>query len=146
MQTNFHLRVRALICRDGEILVARPKGKSHTSLPGGHVENSESMITALRREMTEECDRRIENEHYLGAVEQSWVEDDIQQWEIVHYFSAEIPGLTTDTNIISQEDKLEFFWITPENFEKENFLPLSIRGLIADYLAGDKKIWWASTF
>ncbi len=146
MQTNFHLRARALICHDGKVLAARPKGKNHTSLPGGHIENSEGTIIALRREMMEECGRLIENEHYLGVVEQSWIEDDVRQWEIVHYFSAEIPDLAIDMNIISQEKKLEFLWIAPEDFEKENFLPRAIRELIIAYLAGDRKIWWASTF
>jgi ADP-ribose pyrophosphatase YjhB (NUDIX family) len=146
MQTNFHLRARALICYDGKVLVARPKGKNHTSLPGGHIENGEGMIVALRREMMEECGRHIKNERYLGVIEQAWIEDDVRQWEIVHYFSAEIPDLATDTNIISREEKLEFLWIAPEDFEKENFLPLSVRELIAAYLAGDRKIWWASAF
>jgi ADP-ribose pyrophosphatase YjhB (NUDIX family) len=146
MQTNVHLRVRALICHDGKVLVARPKNKNHTSLPGGHVENDESMIVALRREMMEECGKRVENERYLGVVEQLWIEDDVRQWEIVHYFSAEISNLATDANITSQEEKLEFLWIAPEDFEKENFLPLSVRELIIAYLASDTKIWWASTF
>ncbi len=146
MQTNFHLRTRALIYRDEKVLVARPKGKNHTSLPGGHIENGEGMLAALRREMMEECGKHIENEHYLGAIEQSWIEDNTRQWEIVHYFSAEISDLTADTNIISKEEKLEFLWIAPEDFEKENFLPLSVRGLIIAYLTGDQKIWWASTF
>jgi ADP-ribose pyrophosphatase YjhB (NUDIX family) len=146
MQISFHLRTRALIFHDGKVLVARPKGKTHTSLPGGHIETSEGIVVALRREMMEECGRRIENERYLGVVEQSWMEGDARQWEIVHYFFAEIPDLATDANVVSQEEKLEFLWIAPEDFEKENFLPLSVRKLIIAYLAGDRNIWWASTF
>lgn len=145
MQTKFHLRARALICRDGKVLVARPKDKNHTSLPGGHVEDGEGMIAALCREMTEECGVHIENEYYLGAVEQSWVEDDVIQWEIVHYFSAEIPDLTADTDIVSHEEKLEFLWIAPEEFETENLLPLPLRDLIKRWISGNKAIWWAST-
>ena len=146
MQTNSPLQARALICHDGKVLVARPKGRKHTSLPGGHVETGEGMVVALRREMIEECGRRIQNERYLGVVEQSWMEGDAHQWEVVHYFFAEIPDLATDANVVSKEEKLEFLWIAPEDFEKENFLPLSVRELIIAYLAGDQKIWWASTF
>lgn len=144
MQTEFHLRVRALICHDGKLLVARAKNKNHTSLPGGHLEAGESMIVALRREMIEECGRTTENEHYLGAIEQSWTESGVREQEIVHHFSADITDLATDSNISSREEHLEFLWIAPEDFEKENFLPRSSRELIVRYLDGNRSVWWAS--
>lgn len=146
METKFHLRARALICRNGKVLAARADGKSHTSLPGGHVEDGEGILVALRREIIEECGVHIANERYLGITEQSWIEDNVIQWEIVHYFSAEIPYVSADNDIVSKEEKLSFLWIAPENFEKENLLPLPTRALITSYLAGDQQIWWASTF
>jgi len=144
MQMVFHFRVRVLVCHNGNVLVARAKNKNHVSLPGGHVETGESTVAALRREMTEECGRKIENEHYLGAIEQSWVEGNVRQQEIVHYFFAEIPDLAANPNVVSTEDNLEFFWVTPEEFEKVNFLPMPLRGLIAAYLKGDTQTWWVS--
>jgi 8-oxo-dGTP pyrophosphatase MutT (NUDIX family) len=145
MEIKFHFRSRALVCRDGKVLVCGAREqRTHTFLPGGHIETGEGILTTLRREMVEECGRKIENEQYLGVVEQLWTKDGFRQWEVVHYFSAEIPDLASDPNVVSHEDHIEFFWIAPEEFEKENFLPLPVRELVVAHLKGDRKIWWAS--
>ena len=145
METEFHFRVRAVVVHAGKVLVVRTqKEVDHAFLPGGTVEADEGILSALRREMMEECGRTTAHEHYLGAIEQSWLDNDIRQQEIVHYFSAEIPDLEHDSNVTSKEDHLEFLWIAPEEFEKMNFLPIVSRELIKSYLAGDRKIWWAS--
>ena len=145
MQTNFHLRARALICHAGKVLVVRPKGKNHTSLPGGHVETGESVVAALRREILEECGRSCEIHEYLGAIENAWIENGVNQWEITHFFRITIHDLKDNPDIISAEDRLEFLWIAAGEFEKENLLPLPLRDLIKRRMNKDETIWWAST-
>ena len=145
METKFHLRVRALIYRDGKVLVAHEKNSNHTSLPGGHVEIGESVVTALQREIMEECGRDCEVREYLGAVENAWVENGVNQWEITHFFCVTIPDLEDNYAVNSAEDRLEFLWIGVGKFEKENLLPLPLRDLIQRWMNGDKTIWWAST-
>lgn len=145
METKFHLRTRALIYRDGKVLVAHEKNSDHTSLPGGHVETGESVVAALRREIMEECGRDCEVHEYLGAVENAWAEDGMNQWEITHFFRVTIPNLKNNNDISSAEDRLEFLWITLGEFEKENLLPFPLRDLIKRWIDGDKTIWWEST-
>ena len=41
MEIKFHLRARALVYKDGNILVARVKEGKNTFLPGGHVQLGE---------------------------------------------------------------------------------------------------------
>lgn len=145
METKFHLRTRALIHHDGKVLVAHEKNSDHTSLPGGHVETGESVIAALRREIMEECGRKCEVNEYLGAIENAWLENGVNQWEITHFFRATISDLKNNPDIISAEDRLEFLWIGAGEFERENLLPLPLRDLIRRWINGDKTIWWAST-
>jgi len=45
---------RAVIRKDGEILLAHKRGESNTFLPGGHVESGEYAKDALSRELAEE--------------------------------------------------------------------------------------------
>lgn len=145
METKFHLRTRALIHHDGKVLVAHEKGSSHTSLPGGHIEVGEGAVAALRREIVEECGRNCDVHEYLGAIENAWVENGVNQWEITHFFRATISDLKNNSDITSAEDRLEFLWIGAREFEKENLLPLPLRDLIKRWVSGDRAIWWTST-
>jgi ADP-ribose pyrophosphatase YjhB (NUDIX family) len=144
MNTNWHLRARAVIYSNGKFLAVRNKDHSHSFLPGGHVEIGESATVALEREMLEECGRKIEIKGYLGAIESAWEKNDSREWEITHFFQAEIPDLETNPNVVPFEDGFDVIWITPEEFEEMNFLPMPLRELLIAWANGDKKIWWAS--
>jgi hypothetical protein len=93
----------------------------------------------------EEYGRDCEVREYLGAIENAWVENGVNQWEITHFFCIDIPTFASNPDIISAEDRLEFLWIAPEDFQKENLLPHPLRGLIKRLIGGDKTAWWAST-
>ena len=145
MKTIFHLRVCALIHRRGQFLVVRTKGGNHSFFLGGHVETGESIVAALKREILEECGRDAEIKEYLGAIENAWIEDDVKQWEIAHFFHAVIPDIESKSNILSLEPHIKFFWTAPEKFKRVNLLPMPLRNLAKAWAEGDKKIWWAST-
>ena len=146
MEIKAHLRARALVYHNGRFLVLRMKNGSHSFLQGGHIEIGESIIEALKREMMEECGRMCSVKEYLGAIENTWIEDGIKHWEINHIFHVEIPDLDKDFKIESLEEDYEFIWATPDEFEKINLLPLPIRELMKKWAGGDRTTWWASTF
>ena len=145
-ETKFHLRVRAII-RDGEhILAVKAKGLEYCFLPGGHHEIGESLPSALLREIKEEMGLDGEIRRYLGVVENGWQGNDAYHQEINHVFEVAVPGIHAQTDPPSAEEKLKFYWIKPEDFERYDFRPKIMRPLIVNRLKGDRKIWCESHF
>ncbi|MGI8307159.1 NUDIX domain-containing protein [Saccharopolyspora hattusasensis] len=77
---------RAVIRRDGQLLLARQRTKSWSFLPGGHVEPGERVEAALVRELAEELGTAAKVVGFLGAVEHGYVEDDVTHHEIYLVF------------------------------------------------------------
>ncbi len=145
MSITFHFRARAIITSGGAVLATRHKRGDYTFLPGGHVELGESISAALLRELREELGKEGQITKYLGAIEQSWSNpQEGQQCEVNHIFACDVPGLSHETQVAGLEKEFEFFWLTPEEFEAQNLLPVAARALLKKYLAGDASIWWAS--
>ena len=147
MKTIWHLRTRAVVYKDGKFLAVQAQSEKHghwSFLPGGHVEEGESIPIALEREMLEESGRACEVGEYLGAVEQSWISDEVKHWEVTHLFHVIIPDLETNPEVVPAEEGFDFIWIAPNEFEQFNFLPKVQRGLMVEWVNGDKKTWWAS--
>ena len=145
MTTKWHLRARAVIFHDGHFLVVRPKDGNYIFLIGGHVEEGESVPVALEREIAEEAGRKSEVNEYLGAIENAWMVDGVRQWEITHFFNVKIADIETRPDIISAEEGFDLIWVTPNEFEKLNLLPIPLRDFMKNWATGDGKIWWAST-
>ena len=82
MEIIFHYRVRAVIVRDNKVLLAHTKGAANTFLPGGHIELGEKAEEALAREIREELGEESRTTSFLGAIENSWVQDGVRQHEI----------------------------------------------------------------
>lgn len=143
---KFHLRVRGVICDGENVLVARVKDGNYCFLPGGHHEIGESLADALVREIREELGMSATVKQYLGVVENGWQEEDAYHYEINHIFAVEVPFLNAKTNPRAEEDHLEFFWTTPDKFEKDNLLPAIIRPTLSGWLAGNGAIWQLCSF
>ncbi len=144
METKFHLRARAVVFQDGKFLVNRIKGQNYVFLPGGHVEVGESIPAGLRREIMEETGMEANIKQYLGAIEQSWTEGDVRQWEVNHFFQVDIPQVQGAAEIISKEPRYEYLWITPDEFATLDLLPVPVRELLQEWATGDRTIFWAS--
>ncbi|MGH3780105.1 MAG: NUDIX domain-containing protein [Pseudonocardiaceae bacterium] len=98
---------RAVICRDGQLLLARQRTKSWSFLPGGHVEPGERVAVALVREIGEELGTEARIAGLVGVVEHDYLEDDATHHELNLIFEVAIPN----SEPISQEDHLEFHWL-----------------------------------
>jgi 8-oxo-dGTP pyrophosphatase MutT (NUDIX family) len=59
--------VRALMVRDGQVLLVRHVYEDKWFLPGGLVERGETLEEAIRREATEEAGAEIQNLHLFGV-------------------------------------------------------------------------------
>lgn len=144
MSFKLQICVRGVLLSGTKILVAHSKGSSNTFLPGGQIEPGERAEEALRRELKEELDLNITVQRYLGAIEQTFTENNQQHHGINHFFLME-----SDVNfelLKSKEVHLEFFWIESGETEKMNLMPSPLQNLIAKLIKGNDEIWWQSDF
>lgn len=143
-----HLLARALILRGDQatgpaVLLAQNVGKTHTFLPGGHVDHDEGLRHAVVRELEEETGLATRVVAYLGAVEHEWPEQRPTDYEVNHVFLTELtepPG-----PVQSREAHLRFLWCPVTALDEHNLQPRPLRALIDQHLAGDRSVWWAST-
>ena len=141
---KFHILARAVIHRDGHILLAHAKGAANTFLPGGHVETGESMHQCLKREIAEEFGGEAEIGDYLGAVEHAWIENGVENFEINHAFSVSLCHPVGVAAPESREPHLEFFWSSLADLEKHSLKPAPFIDLLQDDVIRSGA-WWAST-
>ena len=139
-----HLLARAVIRDDDHLLVVQADGQSHTFLPGGHREGSESMAACLRRELREELGGEAEVGGYLGGVEHQWRRKGASQYEINHCFSVSVPSLLATNTPCAREEYLSFAWVPISNLEAASLEPAPLQRLLADNARPDVP-WWAST-
>ena len=125
------------------VLLAQNVGKSHTFLPGGHVDPGEGLMHALVREMDEELGVSAQAAAYLGAVEHQFTENGKAHYEVNHVFLAHLSDPPAEPQ--SREAHLRFLWCPVSALDEHNLQPEPLRVLIAQYVAGDRSIWWAST-
>jgi 8-oxo-dGTP diphosphatase len=139
-----HILARAVIRDEGQVLVVRAEGQSHTFLPGGHREDGEGLEHCLHRELDEELGVRAQINAYRGGVEHRWTRNGARQYEINHCFSVDVPTLTAETTPSAREEHLSFAWAPADRLATVALEPAPLRTLLApDSDVGTP--WWAST-
>jgi len=136
---NFELVARAIIIKDGKILLCKPVGESWYFFPGGHVEFGEKTEDALARELKEELGVVPEEMSFIGLIENRFERDSVKHHEIDVVFKVDIG----DQEISELEDDIEFEWFAPESFEKIELFPIALKHAIREWIE-DGKIFWGS--
>ncbi len=117
---------RAVIRRDGHLLLVRQRTKSWSFLPGGHVEPGEGVEVALVRELAEELGTDAKMAGFVGAVEHGYVEDGITHHEINLVFEVSIDTAEP----VSQEEHLEFHWLPLDQLADTDVRPSALKNAL----------------
>jgi 8-oxo-dGTP diphosphatase len=130
---------RAVIRRNGQLLLARQRTKSWSFLPGGHVEPGERVESALIREIAEELGTEAKITGFDGVIEHGYVEDNVAHHELNLVFEVAITG----TEPAGQEDHLEFCWLPLSQLSAADVRPGSLKDALL--AAGDDRTpFWHS--
>ncbi|QUH05016.1 NUDIX domain-containing protein [Saccharopolyspora erythraea] len=128
---------RAVIRRNGQLLVVRQRTKSWSFLPGGHVEPGEKVEAALVRELDEELGTEAKITGFLGAVEHGYIERGTTHHEINFVFDVTI----TDPEPVSQEDHLEFRWLPHDQLADTDVRPHALKDALIT-VGEDRTPFW----
>ncbi len=134
---------RALIEKDGKVLLCHGKGKDNWFFPGGHIEEGESAPEALMRELDEELGATGSVHQFLGASENKFEIDG----KTIHEINLIFEVVLDDTDTYqSKEDHLEFDWFTYSEMEQMTVFPVSLTNTILKLPAKNKTIWASDGF
>lgn len=122
---------RGVCVKDGKLLLCRAKGGKSTYLPGGHIEFGETGRAALVREVKEELGVDSAAGAFLGALENSFMQNGKPHAEINLVYALELAEGTDAGSLRSQEDWIEFAWHDLKDLDSANLLPESFRTLAA---------------
>jgi len=141
MDKNFEICARAIIIKNGKILLCHSKGKNHFFFPGGQVDFGEKTEAALAREIKEEIGAVISNLKFIGTVENYFSEADGEHHEINIAFSGEIDL----DEVAALESHLDFAWKEIPEFSQMAVLPQALKKSVLKWIE-DKNIFWSSQF
>jgi 8-oxo-dGTP pyrophosphatase MutT (NUDIX family) len=88
---RFQMRAAGIAIRDGRVLVQNIKGDPITFIPGGRVDQNESSVETLVREIEEEFGRTVEAGPLLFVIESFYPEKAQLFHEVGFYFSMSVP-------------------------------------------------------
>jgi 8-oxo-dGTP diphosphatase len=124
--------VRAMIVRDGKVLMLRESGQyaeganeGKYDFPGGRVAMGENVIEALKRETEEECGLKVTS--YTPVFVDEWrpvVKG--EQWQIIGiFFKCEVE----DGEVVLSGDHDNYQWVSLSNYSHLALMPENIRAI-----------------
>lgn len=134
---------RAIVERNGKFLLCRGRGRENWFFPGGHIEEGESALDVLGREIQEELGEESNVRGFLGACENKFEIKGKTIHEINLVFEVE---LVNRGELMSKEDHLEFAWFTREEMKNLLVFPLALRDTILANTANKTPLWASEGF
>lgn len=141
--SNIECIARGVIEEDGKFLMCRGKGLKNWFFPGGHIDEGESAPEALMREIQEELGEESEVKRFMGASENKYQTKNGEVHEINLVFEV---TLLSDGGRTSQEDHLEFDWLTREELRDAIVFPTSLRDAVLATHTKEKPFWVSEGF
>lgn len=133
-----HVTVSAVTERDGRFLLVEEevRGRVVINNPAGHLENHETLLEAVIREVTEETGCRFEPQGVTGVYLWKTPKGD-RTFLRVNFFGA---CLTEDDNATLDRGILRKLWMTRDELRarRRDLRSPMVLGCIDDYLAGNR--------
>ena len=113
-KSEIELTNMCLICDGNKVLVQEKAGTNGLVFPGGHVEEVESLLESVVREMKEETGLTIENPKVCGF--KDWIQEDGTRYIVLLYKTHKFTGELKSSN----EGRV--FWIDRAEINSVNLI------------------------
>lgn len=94
-----YIAARALLFKDGKVLLVREKGKKHWSFPGGGVKEDSDIESGLKREMLEELSLKITNIRKYCEYTHVWSKSGDIRRDVFFLVDADVDTIEIDNEI-----------------------------------------------
>lgn len=126
----FKYRVSGAMIVNNKLLTVQIMDNGFYCLPGGHVISKETSSEAIKREMEEEVNCKVEVANMFAVAENIFKRADettVQELGMYYFIKPDKQMSLDNKTIIEENDgikkKLEFKWIALDDLDKENFKP-----------------------
>ena len=113
-KSEIELTNMCLICDGNKVLVQEKVGTKGLVFPGGHVEEGESLLESVVREMKEETGLTIENPKVCGF--KDWIQEDGTRYVVLLYKTHKFTGE------LKSSDEGRVFWIDRADIDSVNLI------------------------
>ena len=113
-KSEIELTNMCLICDGNKVLVQEKVGTKGLVFPGGHVEEGESLLESVVREMKEETGLTIENPKVCGF--KDWIQEDGTRYIVLLYKTHKFTGE------LKSSDEGRVFWIDRADIDRVNLI------------------------
>ena len=113
-KSEIELTNMCLICDGNKVLIQEKVGTKGLVFPGGHVEEGESLLESVVREMKEETGLTIENLKICGF--KDWIQEDGTRYIVLLYKTDKFTGE------LKSSDEGRVFWIDRVDINSVNLI------------------------